>query len=164
MKIYFAGDHAGFEMKKALMALVAELGHDVEDCGAYEKDEADDYPDFVASAARKLSNDVLNGQESRAIVTGASGQGEAMVANRFKGVRCSVYYGDPGREQTDMSGKQLDILTSSREHQNSNCLSLGLRFLTLEESKDAVKKWLETGFSGDERHVRRIEKLDRLGA
>lgn len=163
MKVYFASDHAGFEIKNQLLAFVRdELGHEVEDCGAYTFDANDDYPAIIAKAARKLSNDALNGIDNRAVVAGASGQGEAIVANRFKGVRCALYYGKAMREQKDMSGKQLNMLGSSREHNNANALSLGLRFLSLEEAKEAVKEWLATAFSGEERHARRIKQIDEV--
>ncbi len=163
MKVYLASDHGGFEIKNQLLAFVKdELGHDVEDCGAFTYDAADDYPKIIADAARKLSANSLAGKESRAIIAGASGQGEAMVANRFKGVRCAVYYGKALREQTDMSGKKLDMLASSRDHNNANALSLGLRFLSLEEAKDAVRAWLSLPFSGDERHARRIKQIDEV--
>src|SRR3989344_5770157 len=159
MKVYFASDHGGFEIKNKLVEFVRdELGHEVEDCGALPPDPADDYPEIIALAARKLSADEASGKKSRAIIAGASGQGEAMVANRFKHVRCGVYYGEAARRQTDMSGKQLDILSSPREHQNANCLSLGLRFLTLEEAKEAVQRWLSTPYPGEERHARRIKQ------
>ena len=163
MKVYFAADHGGFEIKNQLLAFLKdELGHETEDCGAFAYDPADDYPAIIATAARKLSLDSLAGRESRAIIAGASGQGEAMVANRFKGVRCAVYYGKALREQTDMSGKKLDILASSRDHNNANALSLGLRFLSLEEAKGAVHTWLTMPFSGDERHARRIKQIDEV--
>ncbi len=164
MKIYFAADHAGFEIKNALLEFVRSLGYEVEDCGAFVQDPDDDYPEIIANAARKLSSDVQMGIQSRAIVAGASGQGEAMVANRFKGVRCALYYGAAKREQTDMSGNQLDILASTREHNDANALSLGLRFLTIEEAKAAVTQWLSVSFSGQERHVRRIRKIDSFGS
>ena len=160
MKIYFASDHAGFETKNALVEYVRSLGYEVEDCGAHTFDKEDDYPAIIASAAQKLSEDVRRGMDSRAIVAGASGQGEAMVANRFRGVRCALYYGDPGIEQVDVDGKKLDILSSTREHNDANALSLGLRFLTLEQAKDAVKAWLAAAFPGEERHVRRIRAID----
>ncbi len=163
MKVYFAADHAGFETKNALVEHVKNLGYEVEDCGAFVNDPADDYPGIIATAARKLSADVASGLDSRAIVAGASGQGEAMVANRFKGVRCALYYGATDRQQTDMSGKQLDMLASTREHNDANALSLSLRFLTLDEAKDAVQHWLSTPFSGEERHARRIRDIDALG-
>ena len=163
MKVYFASDHAGFEIKNQLLAFVRdELKHDVEDCGAFTYDENDDYPAIIASAARKLSADSLAGRDSCAVIAGASGQGEAMVANRFKGVRCALYYGKANREQTDMSGKQLDMLASSRQHNHANALSLGLRFLSLEEAKDAVKQWLLVPFSEEERHARRVKQIDEV--
>jgi len=162
-KIYFASDHAGFEIKNQLLAYVRdELKHDVEDCGAFAYDANDDYPGIIADAARKLSLDSLAGKDSRAIVAGASGQGEAMAANRFKGVRCALYYGQAARTQKDMSGKELDMLSSTREHNNANALSLGLRFLSLDEAKDAVKKWLGISFPGEERHARRVQELDEI--
>jgi len=159
MQIYFASDHAGFELKNILVEYVRALGHDVEDCGAHAFDADDDYPEIIAGAARKLSADALAGRDSRAIVIGASGQGEAMVANRFKSVRCALYYG-PSGEQKDMSGKELDMIASAREHNNANALSLGARFLSADEAKKAVEKWLKTEFSGEERHARRIRQID----
>ncbi|RJR14392.1 RpiB/LacA/LacB family sugar-phosphate isomerase [Candidatus Parcubacteria bacterium] len=163
MKVYFASDHAGFEIKNQLLAFVRdELGHEVEDCGAHTYDANDDYPAIIAEAAGKLSKDAMSSVDSRAIVAGASGQGEAIVANRFKGVRCALYYGKAMREQKDMSGKQLNMLASSREHNNANALSLGLRFLSLEEAKDAVREWLSVPFSGEERHARRIKQIDEV--
>jgi ribose 5-phosphate isomerase B len=84
------------------------------------------------------------------------------VANRFKGVRCALYYGDPGNKQVDASGKHLDILMSTREHNNANALSLGLRFLTLDQAKDAVRRWLAAPFPGDARHPRRIAQIDQV--
>lgn len=161
MKIYFAADHAGFELKNTLVGYARGLGHEVEDCGAKTFDSDDDYPSIIAGAARKLSADALAGRESRAIVIGASGQGEAMVANRFKGVRCALYYG-PAGEQKDMNGKELDIISGTRVHNDANALSLGARFITEEEAKETVKKWLETSFSGEERHTRRIKKIDKV--
>lgn len=161
MRIYFASDHAGYELKNALAEYVRTLGHDVEDCGAREFDKDDDYPEIIARAARKLSRDARAGRDSRAIVIGASGQGEAMVANRFKGVRCALYYGSAGK-QKDMSGKELDMIASAREHNNANALSLGARFLTEDEAKKAVEKWLKTDFSGDERHARRIKQINTI--
>jgi len=129
MKVYFASDHAGFEIKNRLVAYVRdELGYEVEDCGAFIDDPEDDYPAIIAAAAEKLSNDVALDRDSRAIVAGGSGQGEAIVANRFKGVRCALYYGDPGKDQVDASGKHLDILASTREHNNANALSWACGF------------------------------------
>jgi ribose 5-phosphate isomerase B len=149
MKIYFASDHAGFELKQALMEMVTEeMGFAVEDCGAFVLDPNDDYPDFVKAAAAAVSD---NPEENLAIILGGSGMGEAIVANRFVGVRAAVYYGG-----------NPEIVSLSREHNDSNVLSLGARFLTEEEAREAVTLWLEAPFSGEERHIRRIEKIDSI--
>jgi len=162
MKIYFASDHGGFELKKELLGFVRVLGYEAEDCGALTMDPSDDYPGFIATAAKKLSEDALAGKDSRAIVIGASGQGEAIVANRFKGVRCALYYGEAAIEQTDMSGKKLDMLASSREHNNANALSLGARFMSIDDAKSAVQRWLSLPYSGEARHANRIKQIDEV--
>lgn len=147
MTIYFATDHAGYELKNVLLAYVRDdLGYAVEDCGAFELDPVDDYPDFISKAAKAVSE---NPEGARAIILGGSGEGEAMCANRHAGVRTVVYYG--GREE---------IVTLSREHNDANVLSLGARFLSAEDAKKAAALWLQTEFTGDERHVRRIQKLN----
>ena len=163
MKVYFAADHGGFELKNMLLAYVRECGHEVEDCGAFSFDKTDDYPVFIQAAARKLSADVAAGKtDNRAVIAGGSGQGEAMAANRFKGVRAAVYYGEAMRKQTDADGKNIDIITSTRDHNNANTLSLGGRFLSAEECTGAVQRFLELPFSNDARHIRRIEMLDTV--
>jgi len=163
MKVYFAADHAGFAMKNMLLNFVrGEMHLEVEDCGAFELDTSDSYPGIIACAARSLAQDIQSGIESRAILLGASGQGEAMVANRFKGVRAAVYYGEAHKEQIDVGGQGLDILTSSREHNDANALSLGARFLSEGDAKTAVQKWLSHGFSGDDRHAKRIRAIDSV--
>lgn len=162
MKIYIATDHAGFELKNELAAYLRTAGHDVEDCGALTYDVNDDYPQFIASAARKLSHDVAAGRDARAIVIGASGQGEAMVANRFKGVRCALYYGAPKSSQVDAAGKELNMLQSTRIHNNANALSIGARFLKVEEIKEVIEEWLATDFPNEERHARRIRQIDEV--
>ncbi len=149
MKIYFASDHAGFEMKNALLEYVKELGYETEDCGTYEINPEDDYPEFIKKAAQAVSNDPKN---SKAIILGGSGQGEAMAANRFPSVRAAVFY-----------GHNPDIIKLSREHNDANVLSLGARFLSLDEAKETVKLWLETKFSGEEKHKRRIEEIGARG-
>lgn len=146
MKIYFAADHAGFEMKNALIEFVKELGFEVEDCGAYELNPNDDYPEFVKKAAQAVSEAP---EAARAIVLGGSGQGEDMVADKFPNVRSAEYYGG-----------NLEVIRLSREHNDANVLSLGARFLSLDEAKEAVKLWLETPFSGEERHKRRIGEIE----
>lgn len=147
MKVYIGSDHAGFEMKRGLISVLAESGFDVSDCGPYEYVHEDDYPDYVSIVAEKVSNDL----SSKGIVLGWSGQGEAMVANRFPNVRCAVFYGGTKH-----------ILTLTRQHNDANVLSLGAHFITTQEAKQAVELWLGTKFSGDERHVRRIKKIEAL--
>lgn len=146
MKIYLASDHAGFELKEALKKYLAGLGYEVEDKGAFSLNPEDDYPDFI----RPVAEAVVADPDNRGIVLGGSGQGEAMVANRYTGVRAAVYYGG-----------QREILKLSRAHNNANVLSLAARFISEQEAKEAVKLWLETPFSGNERHIRRIEKIDQ---
>ena len=159
MTIYFATDHAGLEFKNDLLAYVRdELGYEVEDCGAYELDAADDYPDFVHKAAAAVAADP---DQRHAIVIGASGQGEAMCANRYKGVRAALYYGAPTGNQVDASGKELDMISSSRIHNAANVLSLGARFVPIEDAKLVVKAWLSVPLGTEERHLRRIKKLDQ---
>ena len=148
MTIFIASDHAGFALKGVLIPYLEELGHTVVDCGASSLDESDDYPDFIQKAAQG----VAAGHAERAIVLGGSGQGEAMAGNRFLGVRAAVYYGGP-----------LDIVRLAREHNDANVLSLGARFLDEGEAKEAVALFLATPFSDDERHARRIHKIDVHG-
>ncbi len=160
MHIYFAGDHAGFELKKDLLEFVKELGHEVEDLGPFSYDVNDDYPDFVIPLARRVAEENTpqsppskeGGGETRGIICAGSGQGEVMAANRIRGARAAVYYG--GR---------TDIVRVSREHNNSNILSIGARFIGEDEAKEGIKVWLETPFSNDERHVRRLAKIDNMG-
>lgn len=146
MKIYIGSDHAGFEMKKYLIPALLEEGLEVYDCGPREYEHEDDYPDYISIVADAVSSD----PQSRGIVIGWSGQGEAIVANRFKNVRCALFYG----------GSKHSI-TLSREHNDSNILSLGAHFVTNQEAKEAVLLWLHTKFSGEERHVRRIKKIEK---
>lgn len=155
MRVVFAADHAGFDLKQKLVSFVRELGYETQDVGAHELQADDDYPDYVAKAAQQVSE---HPEDVRAIVLGGSGQGEAMVANRFPHVRAVVFNGqyDPG----DGRVVPREVVVS-REHNDANVLSLGARFLSEAEARAAVREWLETPFSGDERHVRRIAKIER---
>ena len=89
MKIYVATDHAGFQLKESLKKFLIQAGYEVEDCGAYTFNKDDDYPDFVRKAAEQVSKEPKN---SRGIVIGGSGEAEMMVANKYKGVRCALFY------------------------------------------------------------------------
>lgn len=148
MKVYLATDHAGFELKEKVKEFLQKEGYEVEDCGATILDPEDDYPDFISKAAEAVSK---NPEEDRAIIFGGSGQGEVIVANKFPNVRAAVYYG---------KADQMPSLT--RQHNDSNILSIGARFLTAEEAEAAIKLFLETPFSEEERHVRRIEKIKKI--
>jgi ribose 5-phosphate isomerase B len=147
MIIYIGSDHAGYALKESLKPFLEDIGYEVKDMGPKDLDPEDDYPDFIKPVAENVSKN----PDSLGIVLGGSGQGEAMQANRFKGVRAAVYYGD-----------NLDIVKLSKEHNDANILSLGARFMDEETAKEVVKIWLESSFSGEERHQRRIKKLDEI--
>ena len=148
MKIYIGSDHAGFELKNKLKKYLEEKGHDVVDKGAFELNLVDDYPDFIEPVAQEIAKD----PDARGIILGGSGEGEAIDANRLKGVRATVYYGG-----SPDSG--LEIVKLGREHNNANILSLGARFITEEEAKKAADIFLNTEFQGG-RHAKRIEEMD----
>lgn len=163
MKVYLGTDHAGFELKETVKAFLLEKKYAVEDCGAFSFDKNDDYPDFIGKAAKGVSEN----PESMGIVFGGSGQGEAIVANKYKNVRCALFYTPAVPPQaTDVSGKMssdpFEMLRLTREHNNANILSLGVRFLTEEQALTAVETFLNAPFSADERHVRRVEKIAKI--
>ena len=161
--VYLATDHAGFELKEKVKKFLAGEGYGVEDCGAYEFDKNDDYPDFISKAAQEVSKDPAN----RAIVFGSSGQGEAMVANKYKNVRAAIFYTPciPAHN-VDMKGRQsqnpFEMIRLTREHNDANVLSLGAKILKEEDALKAVKLWLQTPFTNEERHARRIEKIKKI--
>ena len=146
MKIHLATDHAGLELKEKVKLYLSDLDYEVIDHGAYEYDALDDYPDFIFPCANAVSND----PESKGIILGGSGQGEAMAANRVKGVRAAVFYNGPD-----------EIIKLSRQHNNANILSLGARFMSTDEMYKVIEVWLSTKFESG-RHQRRIEKLDEI--
>ena len=146
MKIHIATDHAGFELKSKILDYLISKGHEVTDHGAKSFDPDDDYPDYIFPCAKAVSKD----KNSFGIILGGSGQGEAIAANRIRGVRAIVYY---GFEET------IPIL--SREHNNANIISIGARFVSENEIYDVIEKWLNISFSGG-RHQRRIKKLDNI--
>ncbi len=165
-KIYIGTDHAGYELKEKIKVFLTDLGYEVDDKGPFAYDANDDYPDFITPVAQAVAEgesedfEYSEKQSTKCfgIILGGSGQGEAMCANRVKGVRAGVYYGG-AQKQTDISGNVLDMVASMREHNNANILSLGARFMTEDEVKEAIKIFIETPFSGDERHIRRINKF-----
>lgn len=147
--IILASDHAGFAVKEAVKKFLQEKSYNVLDVGAHELKDGDDYPVYMSAAALKVAEDISG--NTKAILFGGSGQGEAIVANRFPGVRAAVWYG----------GDQ-EILKKSREDNDANVLSIGARHVEADAACDAVEVWLDTPFSGDERHQRRIEQIDAI--
>ncbi len=163
MNIALSTDHAGFQASKSLKAYLESLGHICHNFGPANLDNQDDYPDYIFPAAEAVSR----GECEIGIIYGGSGQGEAMVANRVVGVRCAVYYGPAdAKGAIDADGTpaadDLEILRLSREHNDANMLSLGARFLDWDQIQTAVDVWITTEFSGEDRHVRRIKKIDRI--
>ena len=143
-KIILGSDHAGFELKEEIKKHLLNKDFEVEDMGADSLDPKDDYPDFIIPVAKKVAENPKN----KGIIFGASGQGEAMAANKIKGIRAALYHGN-----------NPDILKLSRQHNDANILSLGAKFLDKKEAIKAVDIWLNTEFSNEERHKRRINKI-----
>src|SRR3989344_6014238 len=167
--IYLGADHRGFELKEKIKKWLAEWGYQHEDMGAFEYNKEDDYTDFISKVGQKVSEDPEN---NKGRILGMSGQGEAIVANKFKGIRAVVFYGPPFNLGailkipsfvykitvpyfSDMNWGAIykKIITLSREHNDANILSLGASFVYEYSAKKAIKLWLETKFSGEERHV-----------
>jgi len=145
MKIYIGSDHAGFDLKEKLKKYLASLDIEVIDKGAFSLDVNDDYPDFIIPLAEAVMKDA----ESLGIILGGSGEGEQISANKIHGIRAVEYYGG-----------NLEIVKLGREHNNANILSLGARFINEDEAKDAVSLFANTPFSNEERHIRRINKIE----
>ena len=147
-KIFLGADHAGFVLKEEVKKHLLELDIKVEDLGTHKFEPEDDYPDFIIPVAKKVAE---NPAHNKGIIFGSSGQGEAIVANKIKGIRAALWYGG-----------NMEIVRLSRTHNNANILSLGARFLTKESAIEAVKIWLNTDFSNEIRHIRRIKKIDKI--
>lgn len=149
--IYLATDHAGFALKEAIKIHLEEnSGYEVYDCGALTLEPGDDYPEYIARAAEKVQYDSMH-DPALAIIFGGSGVGEGIVANRYAHVRAVTYAGGP-----------LDVIKVSREHNDTNVLSIGARFVTENEAKQAVDLFLATSFSHDERHADRIIQIEEV--
>ncbi len=154
IKIILAADHAGFQLKNKIKTWLEETGYSVLDVGAHTLVPEDDYPVYMSSASIKVAEDMTGA--TKAIIFGGSGQGEAIVANRFPGVRAVVWYGDVSPTTN------LDIIKLSREHNDANVLSIGARFVNEEQAKNAITKWLNTPFSNEEKHERRNQLIDSI--
>ncbi len=142
MKISIGSDHAGFKYKEMIKVFLQKLGHDVQDFGT-SSDAPVDYPLFI----RPTAESVARGESERGIVLGGSGNGEAIVANRVKGVRCALCW-------------NVESARLGRQHNNANVISIGERMVTEATALDIVQTWLDTSFEGG-RHQRRIEEIDQ---
>lgn len=143
MRVYVGSDHAGFALKERLLAECSALGHQVVDCGPPDYRDGDDYPPYCLLVGTRVIAD----PGSLGIVIGGSGNGEAIAANKVKGVRCAVAFND-------------DTATLARQHNDANVLSLGARMYDEDIAVHYATLFLSTPFSKAERHVRRIALLD----
>lgn len=142
MKLAIGGDHAGYDLKETIKKELVAMGHEVEDLGACAYEPLDDYPDFAESVARS----VAEGRADRGIVTCGSGVGACIAANKVKGARAAV---------------AVESYTARQgvEHDDVNVLVLGGRVIGIEVAREALRAFLGAKFSGEERHVRRLEKV-----
>ncbi len=143
---YIGADHRGFKLKESLKSYLQELGFQFEDMGAFSYDTSDDYPDYAVEVAKKVAEDLEN---NRGILICGSGVGVDIVANKIKNIRSALCF--------DVKQAQM-----SRTDDNANVLSLSADFISESLAKEIVKIWLETPFSGLERHARRIEKIRKI--
>lgn len=146
--IYLGADHRGFKLKETLKSFLKEEGYQFEDLGNTIYDPSDDYPDFAAKVAEKVSE---NPKENRGILFCGSGVGMDIVANKFKSVRSALVW-----------SADEALVKQSRQHDDSNVLSLPANHLTEDQAKTIVKLWIETSFLEVERHIRRIQKIEEL--
>ncbi|MGI8336355.1 ribose-5-phosphate isomerase [Actinomadura scrupuli] len=144
MRVYLGSDHAGFELKRHLIGRLADEGHEPVDCGAFADDPADDYPPFVLRAAERTAAE----PGAFGVVIGGSGNGEAIAANKVKGIRAALAWND-------------DTATLARLHNDANVISIGARMHDLDTATRFVRLFLETEYSKEERHSRRIAMLSR---
>lgn len=145
MIIYLATDHGGYELKEILKNWLKENSYDTKDLGAFSIDPNDDYPDFIIPLARKVSQE----PDSLGIIIGRSGNGEAIAANKIKGIRAAVCLNE-------------EMARKAKQHNDANILSLGADYISVDEAKNIAKMFLDTSFSNEERHVRRIKKIKEI--
>ena len=143
MKVSMACDHGAYDLKEELKAYLGSKGYEIDDCGCYSK-ESCDYPDFASKAAVK----VANGECQKGIVLCTTGIGVSIVANKVKGVRCALCHNE-------------HTATMTRLHNDSNVLAMGAGEVSAELAKKMADIFLETAFSGEERHQRRIDKIEQ---
>jgi ribose 5-phosphate isomerase B len=146
MRVHLGSDHAGLELKEHLLNWLADHGFEAVDHGPFVYDALDDYPVFCLRAAEAVAADWQDGEESLGVVIGGSGNGEAIAANKVKGVRCALAWSE-------------ETATLAREHNDANVVSVGGRMHTVEDMTRFVEVFLGTAYSGEERHTRRIGML-----
>ena len=144
MRIHIGADHAGLELKSALIEHFTAQGHEVKDHGPYQYDALDDYPDFCIPAAEAVVKD----PGSLGIVIGGSGNGEQIAANKVKGVRAALAW-------------SVETAKLAKQHNNANVISIGGRMHSIEECKTILDAFIAELFSNDERHIRRIDKISK---
>lgn len=147
MRVHFGGDHAAFELKSVLIDHVRALGHEPIDHGPFKYDSQDDYPVYVLPCAQAVKDD----PDSLGIVLGGSGNGEQIAANKIPGIRCGL-------------GHNVETARLAREHNNAHCLAIGSRMSSPELAKSMVTAFLETPFTEDPRHQRRVAMLEEFEA
>lgn len=152
MKIYLATDHGGFELKENIKKYLKDKslpagrqGYEVEDCGAYDLNPIDDYPDFISKVGEKISED----PKSFGIIFGKSGEGECIVANKFKNVRAVVAF-------------SKENVSLTRVDNDANILCIGSQFISYDLAKEMIDIFLNTEFSNEDRHIRRINKIKQI--
>ena len=146
MRVHLGSDHAGLELKEHLLNWLADNGFEAVDHGPFVYDALDDYPVFCLRAAEAVAADWQDGEPSLGVVVGGSGNGEAIAANKVKGVRCALVWSE-------------ETATLAREHNDANVVSVGGRMHTVEDMTRFVEVFLGTDYSGEERHTRRIGML-----
>jgi ribose 5-phosphate isomerase B len=146
MKVYLGADHGGYRLKEKIKVWLTEWGYDFDDLGAKSLNPNDDYPDFVIPVAEKVAHRQAQGMPSMGIVLGRSGNGEAIAANKVKGVRAALCV-------------SVQMAIKAREHNKANVLSLGEDYIKESDAKKIVKMFFNTKFTGDLRHKRRLKKI-----
>ncbi len=145
--LYIAADHGGFELKQKLIAYLTSQNIAVKDLGAHDLNSTDDYPDFVVPLVKNVLADIENGMDSKGIVICRNGVGVSMHANKFAGIRCALSW-NPKHAK------------SARKDDNANVLALGADYLDDQQAQEIVHTWLDTTFEQEERHMRRLQKID----
>lgn len=143
--IYLGADHGGYQLKEELKNWLVENNIPAEDIGAHFLDPEDDYPDFIIPVAKRVTAD----PNSLGIIIGRSGNGEAIVANKIKGIRAALCLNE-------------EMARKAREHNDANIISLGADYISTDTALIIVKAFINASFSNEERHIRRIEKINKL--